>query len=90
LRGNFVHDGARGICFIVGRRPMARIIVKPAASGNDLSDSFVKALKLLSESGIKPQSGTKLVSRYAVIVVEDPVKVVEHLQAENIPASVEP
>ena len=68
---------------------MARIIVEPAASGYDLSDSFVKALKLLSESGIKPQSGTKLVSKYAVIVVEDPVKVVEHLRAENIPASIE-
>ena len=68
---------------------MARIIAEPAASGNDLSDSFVKALKLLSESGIKPQSGTKLVSKYAVIVVEDPVKVVEHLRAVNIPASVE-
>jgi hypothetical protein len=51
---------------------MARIMVERPASGNDLSDSFVKALKLLSESGIKPQSGTKLVSKYAVIVVEDP------------------
>jgi hypothetical protein len=69
---------------------MARIIVRPADSANDLSDSFVKALKLLSESGIKPQSGTKLVSRYAVIVVEDPVTVAEHLRAGNIPASVEP
>jgi hypothetical protein len=81
--------GKRREFFIVERRPMARIIVEPAASGNDLSDSFVKALKLLSESGIKPQSGTKLVSKYAVIVVEDPVKVVEHLRAVNIPASVE-
>lgn len=53
---------------------MARVIVEPAASGNDLSDSFVKAPKLLSESGIKPHSGTKLASKYAVIVVEDPVK----------------
>ena len=34
---------------------MARIIVRPADSANDVSDSFVKALKLLSESGIKPQ-----------------------------------
>jgi len=68
---------------------MARIIVEPAASGYDLSDSFVKALKLLSENGIRPQSGTKLVPKYAVIVVEGPVKVVEHLRTENIPASVE-
>jgi hypothetical protein len=50
LRGNFVHDGKRRESFIVERRPMARIIVEPAARGNDLSDSFVKALRLLSES----------------------------------------
>jgi hypothetical protein len=62
---------------------MARIIVEPAASGNDLADGFVKALNLLSESGIRPQSGTKLVSKYALIVVEDPVKVVEHLPTRN-------
>ena len=68
---------------------MARIIVEPAASGNDLSDSFVKRLKLFSESGIKPQSGTKLVPKYAVVVGEDLVKLVEHLWAGNIPASVE-
>jgi hypothetical protein len=80
---------ARQGTFIVGRKLMARIIVEPAPNGYDLSDRFVKALKLLRENGIKPQSRTKLVSKYAVIVVEDPVKVVEHLRAENIPASVE-
>lgn len=69
---------------------MARIIVEPAASDTDPSDSFVKALKVLYESGVKLRSGTKLVSKYAVIVVEDPTRVVEHLRAENIPAFVEP
>ena len=73
----------------MGENRWPELIVEPAASGNDLSDCFVKALKLLSESGIKPQSGTMLVSKYGVIVVEDPVKVVEHLRAGNIPASVE-
>jgi hypothetical protein len=75
--------------FIVERRAMGRIIVEPAPSGNDVSDNFVKALKVLNDNGIKLHSGTKLVSKYAVIVVEDPAKVVEHLRAENIPASVE-
>jgi hypothetical protein len=64
---------------------MASITVEPGASGNDLSDCFVKALNLLSETGIKAQSGTKLVSKYAVLGVEDPVKVVEHPSARNIP-----
>ena len=35
---------------------MARIIVEPAASGNDQSDSLAKALRSLGESGIKTQS----------------------------------
>lgn len=65
---------------------MARIMVEPVSSGNDLSDRFVKALSLLKEKGIKLQSGTKLVPRYAVIVAEDPSKALEHLRAENIAA----
>jgi hypothetical protein len=55
---------------MVGRKPMARIIVEPAAAGNDPSDSSLKALKLLGESGIKPRSGPRLVSKYAVIPVQ--------------------
>jgi hypothetical protein len=47
---------------------MTRIIVAPASSGNDLSQRFAKAVTLLNEKGIKLYSGTKLVSRYAVIV----------------------
>jgi hypothetical protein len=50
--------------FIVGRRPMARITVEPAAGGDDLCDSFLTALKLSGESGIKPavryQAGLKI------------------------------
>jgi hypothetical protein len=68
---------------------MARIIVQPASSGNDLSDRFVRALSLLKQKGVRLQSGTKLVSRYAVIVTEDPSKVLEHLRAENIAAFLE-
>jgi hypothetical protein len=69
---------------------MARIIVEPASTGNDLSQRFVKALNLLNEKGIKLHSGTKLVSKYAVIVAEDPSKALEHLRAGNITAFVEP
>jgi hypothetical protein len=69
---------------------MARIIVEPASRGNDLSTRFVEALNLLNEKGIKLQSGTKLVSKYAVIVAEDPSKALEHLRARNIAAFVEP
>ena len=68
---------------------MTRIILRPASSGNDLSQRFVKAVNLLNEKGIKLYSGTKLVSRYAVIVAEDPSKALEHLHAGNISAFVE-
>ena len=44
---------------------------------------------LLNEKGIKLYSGTKLVSRYAVIVADDPSKALEHLRAGNIAAIVE-
>lgn len=72
-----------------GGRTMTRIIVTPASSGNDLSERFVIAINLLNEKGIKLYSGTKLVSRYAVIVAEDPSKALEHLRSGNIPAFVE-
>jgi hypothetical protein len=65
---------------------MTRIIVAPASSGNDLSQRFAKAVTLLNEKGIKLYSGTKLVSKYAVIVTEDPSKALEHLRAGNIAA----
>jgi hypothetical protein len=69
---------------------MARIIVEPASSsGNDLSARFVEALSLLNQKGIKLQTGTKLVSRYAVIVAEEPSKALEYLRAGNIAAFVE-
>ena len=53
---------------------MARIIVEPASTGNGLLERFVKALNLLKAKGIELHSGTKLVSKYAVIVAEDPSK----------------
>jgi lipopolysaccharide biosynthesis regulator YciM len=62
---------------------MVRIFVEPAAAGHDLPSSFIKALNILNENG------TKLVSKYAVIVTEDSSKVLEHLRLGNIAAFVE-
>ena len=62
---------------------MARIIVEPASTGNDLPQRFIKALNLLNEKGIKRHSGTKLVSKYVVIVAEDPYKALERVCREH-------
>ena len=70
-------------------KKMDRIFVEPAAADHHLAASFIKALNILNENGIKPRSGTKLVSKYAVIVTEDPLKVLEHLRIANIAAFVE-
>jgi hypothetical protein len=68
---------------------MVRIIVEPSSDSYDLSDRFVKALNLLNENGVKLRAGTQLVSRYAVIVVDNPANVIEHLRAGNIAAFIE-
>src|SRR5262249_44794697 len=96
---SFIADGAApvsdhqqikvGSCFQVREKKMVRIFVEPAAAGHDLPGSFIKALNILNQNGIKPRSGTKLVSKYAVIVTEDPLKVLEHLGSANIDAFVE-
>jgi hypothetical protein len=69
---------------------MARIIVEKPGQG-DLADGFVKALNLLQVGGFKPRAGTKLVSRYGVIVVEDAAgfPAVAHLQG-HVAAFLEP
>ena len=81
--------GQSGNVLYCGERAMTRIILESAVGGNDLSDRFVNALNLLQKSGVKLLSGTKLVSKYGVIVVEDPTKVVEHLLAGSIAAYLE-
>ena len=50
---------------------MARIIIHPIEGAAELPDGFIRALNLLKQSGVQPRAGTKLVSRYAVIVVDD-------------------
>ena len=68
---------------------MARIIIQPAG---ELSDGFVRALNLLQEDGFRPRAGTKLVSRYGVIVVDEPQvqSALERLRAGNMQARLDP
>jgi len=70
---------------------MARIIVQPSEGVEDLPDGFVRALTLLSDRGLRPIAGTKLVSKYAVIVVHEPQasSAIDCLRAGNLPALLE-
>jgi len=70
---------------------MARIIVQPTDSVEDLAAIFVRALTLLSDDGLKPLPGTKLVSKYAAIVVDDRqiLSAINCLRAGNLPALLE-
>ena len=49
---------------------MKRIVIERPSAG-ELTDEFRKALNLLCDGGLKPGSGTKLLSRHAVIAVDD-------------------
>jgi hypothetical protein len=50
---------------------MTRIIIDSRTSGGDLAGLFVRSLGLLQEAQITPRAGTKLLSKYAVIVTDD-------------------
>ena len=67
---------------------MARIIVNPPPStGHDiLAADFLKALTVLQDGGFELRSGTKLTSRYAVLVVEDSAAdpAIEKLASANL------
>ena len=70
---------------------MARIIIHATGSTDDLSDCFVRAVTLLTNDGLEPRAGTKLVSRYGVIVVDEPQvqSALESLRAGNMEATVD-
>lgn len=70
---------------------MARIIIDSRAGTGDLAEVFVRALALLQEAGIKPRPGTKLISKYAIIVVDDVAtdRAVDHLCGASLSASKE-
>ena len=66
---------------------MARIIVDPPPAGhNVLATDFLKALTVLHDGGFELRSGTKLTSRYAVLVVEDAAagSAIEKLASANL------
>ena len=50
---------------------MSRIIIDSIAGTGDLAESFVRALGLLQDARIKLRPGTKLISKYAIIVADD-------------------
>ena len=69
---------------------MARIIVDPPpTSRQGLAADFLRALTVLHDSGFELHSGTKLTSRYAVLVVEDSAAglAIEKLSSENLKVS---
>ena len=70
---------------------MPRIVIRPSDNLADLSDGFVRALTLLTDNGLRPRAGTMLVSRYAVIVVDDQqiLTAIDCLRDGNLPASLE-
>ena len=61
----------------------------PPTGHYDLADDFLKALTVLREGGFEPRSGTKLTSRYAVVVIEDSAAdpAVEKLTSANLKVS---
>jgi len=66
---------------------MARIIVDPPPTGhNVLAADFLKALTVLHDGGFELRSGTKLTSRYAVLVVQDSdvAPAIEKLASANL------
>jgi len=68
---------------------MARIIVDSRTGSGELAGMFVRALGLLHEAGINPRAGTKLVSKYAVLVVDDADtdRAIAHLCQASVSAS---
>jgi hypothetical protein len=70
---------------------MARIVIDLLDGTGDLAEMFVRALALLHDSGIKPRPGTKLISKYAIIVVDDAAtdRAVDHLCSASVRASKE-
>lgn len=70
---------------------MTRIIIHATGSTDDLSSCFLRAVTLLTNGGLKLRAGTKLVSRYCVIVVDEPQvqAAMKSLWAGNVQATLE-
>jgi hypothetical protein len=67
---------------------MRRIFIDSRAGTGDLAEKFVQALLLLQNAGIKPRPGTKLISKYAIIVVDEAAtdRAVAHLCSASVSA----
>ena len=70
---------------------MKRILIDSPAGSSDLAEKFVQALGLLHNAGINPRPGTKLISKYAIIVVDEAAtdRAVAHLCNASFSASKE-
>lgn len=71
---------------------MARIIIKREVPTEDLADKFIAALNSLKELGLNPRVGTKLLTRYAVVEVDDAClnDALAKLQSANLATTKEP
>lgn len=70
---------------------MARIIIDSRAGTGDLAEMFVRARGLLHDARIKLHPGTKLLSKYAIVVSDDEVadRAVAVLHSAKVSASKE-
>jgi len=70
---------------------MSRIIIDSRAGSGDLSEVFVRALGLLQDARIKLRPGTKLISKYAIIVADEEAtdRAVALLRSASVSASKE-
>ncbi len=70
---------------------MSRIIIDPRAGAADLAEMFVRAVGLLQDARIKLRPGTKLISKYAIVVADDEVtdRAVDLLRSASVSASKE-
>jgi hypothetical protein len=50
---------------------MSRIIIETRTSGGNLAEMFVRALGLLQDARIVIRPGTKLLTKYAVVIADD-------------------
>jgi hypothetical protein len=70
---------------------MARIIIDSQAGSGDLAQNFVRALGLLQDARIELRPGTKLISKYAIIMADDEAtdRALALLRSANVDASKE-
>ncbi len=70
---------------------MSRIIIDSRAGAADLAEMFVRAVGLLQDARIKLRPGTKLISKYAIVVADDEVtdRAVDLLRSASVSASKE-